>query len=94
MGMSAPGTSSRFSSLVRTVAPWAAALLVLLMLWPAPCVSSSSGSTSCQNALSLSLPWGESADTWGMVLAAGAAVVTFIVVRKLAFRLQRTPATI
>ena len=71
---------------MRIVSPWLAVLLVLIALWPTVCVSSETGPTSCQSAV-LPLPWGESADTWGMVVASVAAVLTYFAVRHL---LQRT----
>ena len=63
--------------------PWVGAALVLLALWPAVCMSEEDGPTTCQSAVSLPLPWGESADTWGMVAASGAALLTFLVLRTL-----------
>ncbi len=55
--------------------------LVLVALWPTLCVSSEDGSTSCQSAVFLPLPWGESADTWGIAVAVAAALVTYFAVR-------------
>ena len=57
----------------------AAAAVVLVLLWPVVCMSSEGGPTSC-SSLVLPLPWGESADTWGMLAALGAAALTFAVV--------------
>src|SRR4051794_6512135 len=68
---------------VRRVVPWLAASLVLVALWPAVCMSAESGPTTCQSAVFLPLPWGESTDTWGFVAAIGAALLTFIVLRRL-----------
>jgi hypothetical protein len=68
---------------MRKVLPWLAAVVVLVATWPTLCVSSEGGPTSCQSAIFLPLPWGDSADTWGMVAAVGAAVLTFFVVRRL-----------
>lgn len=72
---------------MRVLGPSLAGLLVLIALWPALCVSSEDGPTSCQSAVFLPLPWGESADTWGMVVAGAAAVLTCLAVRHL---LRRT----
>jgi hypothetical protein len=66
---------------MRRVLPWLVAVVVLVVLWPTLCVSQEGGPTSCRSAVSLPLPWGESADTWGMVTAVVAAVVIFSVVR-------------
>ncbi len=66
--------------------PWAAALLTLILLWPAVCVSSEDGPTSCQSLALVPLPWGESADTWGFVAALVGAVVAFVAVRLLVSR--------
>lgn len=67
---------------MRAVVPWLAAAVVLVTLWPVSCMSSESGPTSCSSAV-LPLPWGESADTWGMVVALGATVATYVVLRLL-----------
>ena len=72
---------------MRVLGPWLAGFLVLVALWPAVCMSEEDGPTSCQSAVFLPLPWGESADTWGMVVAGGAAVLTYFAVRHL---LRRT----
>lgn len=71
---------------MRAAAPWIAGVVVLVALWPALCVSSEDGPTSCQSAVTLPLPWGESADTWGMVVAVAAAALTYLVVRRLTRR--------
>ena len=68
------------------MAPWLTAFIVLVALWPAICMSQEGGPTSCQSVALLPLPWGESADTWGMAVALGAAVVAFLAVRWLARR--------
>lgn len=47
------------------------------------------GPTSCQSAVFLPLPWGESADTWGMVVAVGTAVLAYFTVRYLLRRTGR-----
>ena len=60
-----------------------AAVIVLVALWPTVCMSSEGGPTTCQSAVFLPLPWGDSADTWGMVVALGAALVTCLVLRRL-----------
>jgi hypothetical protein len=66
---------------MRKLWPWIGAVIVLIALWPTLCVSQEGGPTSCQSALFLPLPWGESADTWGMVTAVVAAVLTYFVLR-------------
>lgn len=66
---------------VRKVIPWVAAVVVLVALWPTLCVSAEGGPTTCQSALFLPLPWGESADTWGWVAAITGAAVTLAVLR-------------
>lgn len=68
---------------MRTLGPWIAGFIVLVALWPTLCMSSENGPTSCQSAVFLPLPWGESADTWGMLVAAGAAVLAYLAVRYL-----------
>ena len=79
---------------MRTVVPWVAGFLVLVALWPAVCMSQEGGPTSCQSAVLLPLPWGESSDTWGFVVAIAAAMATYVVVRLLARRVPpRTPGT-
>lgn len=74
---------------MRTLGPWIAGLIVLVALWPTVCMSSEGGPTSCQSAVFLPLPWGESADTWGMVAALGAAVLAYFAVRYLLRRTER-----
>ena len=68
---------------MRRVVPWAAAIVVLVALLPAVCVSSEDGPTSCQSLVLLPLPWGDSADTWGYVVAFGAMLATFVSLRLL-----------
>jgi hypothetical protein len=68
---------------MRTLVPWLAGFIVLVALWPTLCVSSEDGPTSCQSAVFVPLPWGESADTWGMLVAVGAAVLAYFAVRYL-----------
>jgi hypothetical protein len=68
---------------VRVVVAWLGALLTLLVLWPAVCMSSEDGPTSCVSVLSTPLPWGESADTWGMVAALVASGAVFWLLRTL-----------
>jgi hypothetical protein len=68
---------------VRRATPWIAASIVLVMLWPTVCMSGEGGPTTCQSAVFLPLPWGDSADTWGFLAAIGAALLTFIVLRGL-----------
>jgi hypothetical protein len=46
-------------------------------------MSGEGGPTTCQSAVFLPLPWGDSADTWGFLAAIGAALLTFIVLRML-----------
>ena len=74
---------------VRRLSPWVAAAMVLIALWPTVCMSAEGGPTTCQSAVFLPLPWGDSADTWGMVAAVGAAVVTYFALRRL---LRKRPA--
>ena len=66
---------------MRRVIPWLAALLVLVALLPAVCVSQEDGPTSCQSPVWLPLPWGENADTWGYVVAFAAMLATFMALR-------------
>ena len=68
---------------VRKVTPWVAAAVVLVALWPAVCMSQEGGPTTCQSAVFLPLPWGESADTWGWFAAIAGAAITFVVLRLL-----------
>lgn len=68
---------------MRKLVPWVAAFAVLVALWPTLCMTSEGGPTTCQSAVALPLPWGESADSWGMIVAAGAAALTFLVLRRL-----------
>jgi hypothetical protein len=68
---------------MRTLIPWLAGFIVLVALWPTLCMSCEDGPTSCQSAVFLPLPWGESADTWGMPVAVGAAVLAYFAVRYL-----------
>lgn len=68
---------------VRKVIPWVAAAVVLVALWPAVCMSQEGGPTTCQSAVFLPLPWGESADTWGWFAAIAGAAITFVVLRLL-----------
>lgn len=68
---------------MRRIVPWLAAVVVLVALWPALCVSQEDGPTSCKSAVFLPLPWGDSADTWGMLTALAAALLTYAVARRL-----------
>lgn len=68
---------------MRTLWPWITGLIVLVALWPTLCMSSEGGPTSCQSALFVPLPWGDNADTWGMVVAVAAAVLAYVAVRYL-----------
>ena len=68
---------------MRTVLPWIVGLVVLVVLLPTVCGSSEGGPTTCQSAVLLPLPWGESADTWGYVVAIGAAVAAYVATRLL-----------
>ena len=61
----------------------ACALAVLIALWPVLCMSEEDGPTSCQSAAFIPLPWGESADTWGMVVPIVGAVLTYFLLRRL-----------
>jgi hypothetical protein len=72
---------SRYRPMMRTIGPWLTGFIVLVALWPAVCMSGKDEPTSCQSVVLLPLPWGESADTWGMVAAVGAAVLAFFAVR-------------
>ena len=74
---------------MRALGPWIAGFIVLVALWPALCMSSEDGPTSCQSAVLLPLPWGESADSWGMLAAVGAALLTYLAVRGLLRRTRR-----
>lgn len=74
---------------MRRLSPWVAAAMVLVALWPTVCMSAEGGPTTCQSAVFLPLPWGDSADTWGMVVAVGAALVTYVALRRL---LRKRPA--
>jgi hypothetical protein len=69
-------------------------VVVLLALWPALCVESEFGQSSCTSAVLLPLPWGvEQADTWGMVVAAFAALLAVVLTLKLARRGTRSRDT-
>ena len=68
---------------VRRLVPWAGAAIVLVALWPTLCMSSEGGPTTCTSAVLLPLPWGESADTWGMLAPIAAALLTYAVLRRL-----------
>jgi hypothetical protein len=74
---------------MRTLGPWIAGFIVLVALWPTVCMSSEDGPTSCQSAVFLPLPWGESADTRGVVVALGAALLAYFAVRYLLRRTER-----
>ena len=76
---------------MRRLIPWVAAAIVLVALWPTVCMSSEGGPTTCQSAVLLPLPWGERADSWGMIVAFGAALITHLVLRMLLR--QRTTAS-
>jgi hypothetical protein len=45
--------------------------------------SEEGGPTTCQSAVFLPLPWGESADTWGWFAAIAGAAITFVLLRLL-----------
>ncbi|WP_432478241.1 hypothetical protein [Nocardioides sp. GXQ0305] len=68
---------------MRRVVPWLGAIAVLVALLPVVCSSSEDGATSCQSLVLLPLPWGESADTWGYVVAFAAMLATFLALRLL-----------
>lgn len=68
---------------MRRLWPFVGAAIVLVALWPTLCMSQEGGPTSCQSALFIPLPWGESADTWGMITAVAAALATYLVLRTL-----------
>ena len=77
---------------MRTFLAGAAGLGVLLGLWPAVCMESEGGESSCTSALMLPLPWSaESADTWGMVVAVFAAILAFVLVTELPGRSRKRP---
>jgi hypothetical protein len=57
------------------------ATIVLIALWPAVCMSTEAGPTTCQSALLLPLPWGETADTWASAVALGASLLTLVTLR-------------
>ncbi len=65
---------------VRRLSAWATAILVLLALWPAVCMSSEDEPTRCQSAFFLPLPWGENADSWGIVSALAASIASYFLV--------------
>lgn len=81
--MRSPEAASDYLEHVRSAIPWIAASIVLVALWPTVCMSGEGGPTTCQSAMFLPLPWGDSADTWGFLAAIGAALLTFIVLRRL-----------
>ena len=69
---------------MRKVLAGVAAMVVLIALWPALCMESENGASSCSSAVFLPLPWSSSsADTWGMVTALLAAIFAFVLVLKL-----------
>jgi hypothetical protein len=68
---------------MRRVVPWLAAVAVLVLLLPTVCVSQEDGPTRCQNVVSLPLPWGDDADTWGYIVAFAAMLATFLALRLL-----------
>ena len=77
---------------MRTFLAGAAGVGVLLGLWPAACMESEAGESSCTSALMLPLPWSaENADTWGMVVAVFAAILTFVLVTELPGRPTKGP---
>jgi hypothetical protein len=76
---------------MRRLIPWVAAVFVALVLWPTVCVSTEGGPTTCQSAVLLPLPWGDNADSWGIAVALGAALVTYIILHKLLRRRPKTP---
>jgi len=75
---------------MRRVLPWLAAIVVLVALLPAVCVSQEGGPTSCQSLALLPMPWGNHTDTWGYVVAFAAMLATFVALRLLLR--DRTPA--
>jgi hypothetical protein len=68
---------------MRRLVPWLGAIAVLIALLPAVCTSSEDGATTCQSLVLLPLPWGDSADTWGYVVAFAAMLATFLALRLL-----------
>lgn len=69
--------------------PGVAAFVTLVVLWPAVCMSSEDGPTTCQSAVFLDLPWGENADTWGIGVALGGALAVFVLLVLLGNLVQR-----
>ena len=67
---------------MRVLLPPTAALLVLVALLPVLAMSQEGGPTTSRSLL-LPLPWGDSADTWGYLVAFGASLLTFVVARRL-----------
>ena len=78
-----PVTRCGYLPSVRRLIPWVAAAIVLVALWPTVCMSSEGGPTTCQSAVFLPLPWGDSADSWGMIVALAAARITYLLLRRL-----------
>ncbi|MFL6179249.1 MAG: hypothetical protein ACJ74E_05285 [Actinomycetes bacterium] len=76
---------------MRRLIPWVAAVLAVVALWPTVCMSAEGGPTTCQSAVLLPLPWGDNADSWGMVVAIGAALVTYVVLHRLLRQRPKTP---
>jgi protein-S-isoprenylcysteine O-methyltransferase Ste14 len=79
----------RYRADMRSLAPWIIGFVVLVVLWPTVCASSEGGATTCQSAVLLPLPWGESADSWGMIVAIGAAAIAYFAVRYVLRRNRR-----
>lgn len=67
-------------ALERRLVPLAGALVVLTVLWPLLCMSGEDEPTSCKSVF-IPLPWGDSADTWGMVVPIAGAVLAYCLLR-------------
>jgi hypothetical protein len=63
------------------VVPWVTAVMILVALWPTLCMSGGRRADHLPERGFLPLPWGESADTRGWLVAIVAAMITFIVLR-------------
>ncbi len=76
---------------MRVVLPGLAAFVVLVVLWPAVCMGSEDVPTISCSSLLIRLPWRGSADSWGIVVAVVAAVLTYVGLRWLLRRGRRRP---
>ncbi len=80
-GLTAIAVSS--IAVVRRLIPVLSALAVLVASWPVLCMSGEDEPPSCHSAVLIPLPWGESADTWGILVSIVGAVLTFLLLRRL-----------